>query len=1167
MRIFRPLLLIIGLSFSGQEPQAQGFFSDDNGAIEFFETRIRPLFAERCWSCHGQKKQEGGLNLSSRVRSETGGDSGPALSPGNPQKSLLFRAVEYEGDFKMPPDGRLSEAEIADLSTWIQNGAVWPDRESSDVPDSAVRDQKTDAVLWSLQPVCNSPLPVVKTVAWPCSPVDYFVLAGLENQALTPALPAIKPTLLRRVTLDLTGLPPTPKEFDEFLNDQSAEAYAKVVDRLLASPHYGERWGRHWLDVVRYADARDLIQLPAESDFREAWRYRDWVVKAFNQDLPYDQFVRMQIAGDLMQPADPAQMDADALVATGMLAIADFVPGDVNKDQMIADCVNDQIDVVGRAIMGMTIACARCHDHKFDPVSTEDYYSLAGIFFSTRVIPGPVPGNTPLIRVPLLPAAEIKAIETQAERDRTRLAELSDRTQTSTDREYVAYLERQVVTEFARDLELAVDYLKLRNDINPPSLLDFSESHGANGKVLERWVAFLQQQPALSTFNPLQPKQSPSDGPLGNDSTAIQHLAEKLLKISELRREEEHNDPVATSLKEFQLLHFRADDLHIITDANGRIAQWPDRAAIADDAIPVQDSPGPQITTALIGGILRPVARFDGNAVLQAKRTVPTTGSLFAVIRADSGAAGTRVVGWEDASVGQHGLGLMPTADGGIHAILRRKGTSGDIVVTGSGTSDFQMISLTWGPGGVTCFLNGNTAGANTLIDSVSSDPTVTALRIGGPGSGAGQRFRGDMCELRVYSAALSEVARLRVERELKSRWLDGPAETLQSVASDPIVDLYNELLSPRSPYWIDAEMRLSLLPEEVQQRITAEKAELEVLKHKPVTEIPKAVVVQDGGPPGTKHAGFQDAHIYIRGNPAKPGAIVARGFPRTLGSQERPAIQGGSGRMELSRWLTHPSHPLTARVMVNRIWQHHFGEGLVRTSTNFGVRGELPSHPELLDYLATRFMESGWSVKTLHRLILLSSVYQQSSQELEPETLQRSAREIDPDNRLLSRMPRRRLDAEAIRDSLLAVSGLLDPAAGGPGFPEVDVPRRSLYLMSVRTGAKTSDFSSLFDGATGGGIIERRGQSIVAPQALFLMNHVWLDRVSAALAARVIRETPSNADEDKIHMLYKIALGREPTPMELDIGMQLLRDRSEELFWDRYCRLILCSNEFIYVD
>ena len=301
-----------------------------------------------------------------------------------------------------------------------------------------------DATFWSFRAVPAVKPPVTSEKSWVQSPVDQFILARLEERGLNPAPGADRRTLLRRATFDLTGLPPTPAEIDDFLADDSPAAFANVVDRLLESPGYGERWGRHWLDVVRYADARDLIQLPAESDFREAWRYRDWVVTAFNRDFPYDQFIRQQIAGDLLQPKDMSQIDAEALVATGMLAIADFVPGDVDKQQMIADYVNDQIDVVGRSILGLTLACARCHDHKFDAISTEDYYSLAGIFFSSRLVPGPIKGNTPLVRAPLLPSTEIAAIEASQARDKSRVIELTNEVNHFIDREYRSYLERQV---------------------------------------------------------------------------------------------------------------------------------------------------------------------------------------------------------------------------------------------------------------------------------------------------------------------------------------------------------------------------------------------------------------------------------------------------------------------------------------------------------------------------------------------------------------------------------------------------------------------------------------------------------------------------------------------------------------------------------------------------
>jgi hypothetical protein len=338
---------------------------------------------------------------------------------------------------------------------------------------------------------------------------------------------------------------------------------------------------------------------------------------------------------------------------------------------------------------------------------------------------------------------------------------------------------------------------------------------------------------------------------------------------------------------------------------------------------------------------------------------------------------------------------------------------------------------------------------------------------------------------------------------------------------------------------------------------------ELDALKNKRPMEIPQAVAAQDGGPKGTRHEGFKDAQVFIRGDPKNLGKTVPRGFPKILTGEREERITEGSGRLQLADWLTRPENPLTARVMVNRIWQHHFGEGLVRTPNDFGARGERPTHPELLDDLAMRFIGSGWSVKAMHRLIMLSAVYQQSSSGSVADLAR------DPDNRLFGRMNRLRLEAEAIRDSLLSVSGRLDPACGGPPFTDLAFPRRTLYLTSARTGANTSDFGRLFDRADPSLIVAQRGQSVVAPQALFFLNDPFVSGTAKALAARIVREAPANT-EARIRSLYALTLGRPPTRAEMELGVQLLAPGVGSIGpdpWERYCLLILCTNEFLYVD
>jgi hypothetical protein len=1009
---------------------------------------------------------------------------------------------------------------------------------------------KEQRLIWAFEPVKPVPTPTVRDVAWPRSAVDRFILAKLEASGLRAATSADKRTLLRRATLDLTGLPPTPEELDAFLSDTSPEAFARVVDRLLASPAYGERWGRYWLDLVRYADARDLIQLPPPSDFREAWRYRDWVVDSFNRDLPYPDFIRQQIAGDLLPPPRPGGINRDGLIATGMLAIADFVPGDVDKDLMIADYVNDEIDVIGKAFLGLTLACARCHDHKFDPISTEDYYALAGIFFSTRLIPGPVAGNTPLVRVPLVSPTELA----QDTADKRRRAELDVVLRDAPDREYLALLRCLVPEQSARYLVAASENRNRASDSGKPTLGELAQKHHLHEGILASWVAYLDRvakEPAGSRLSLLQ------DAAAGKMSSAELELAanrmqQALVAVAAKRSAE---PPEKQGLPGAALMCFRADDPQLVTDAAGRVSVWPNRASHLADAKPPVAAGGPLKTSTTINGNAKIVLQFNGQSLLEVSGRTPPIGSLLVIYRADEkSSAGQRLVGWEDANVGKHGLGLMPAHDGRLHVVLRNNGQSGDIV-NATKAAGFEILSVTWGPNGGTLHRNGMAAGTAKGIAALSSDPAISSLHIGGPGSGNAPRFRGDVAELRVYDRQLTDAERQGVETELRDAWFK------PSPPRDLIADLYDELLSPSGPFWVSADERMKLLGPELRTRLEALRQELEILKKKPPLKVDEAVVVQDGGPKGTRHEGFKDANVFIRGDHKRLGPTVPRGFPRVLTGNRREPITTGSGRLQLADWLVRADNPLTARVMVNRIWQHHFGEGLVRTPNNFGERGERPTHPELLDFLAARFVESGWSVKAMHRLIMLSAVYQQSSQG------DATVLTVDPDNRRFGRMNRRPLDAEALRDSLLAVAGRLDSTRGGPAFTDLAVPRRTLYLMSARTGANTSDFGRLFDRADPCSIVDQRGQSIVAPQALFFLNDPTVNTWARELAARVAREAPAENDA-RIRYLYRLAFGRPPTQKETDLGLQLLLSPSGGVdAWQRYCLLILSTNEFVYVD
>ncbi|HEX3147731.1 MAG TPA: DUF1553 domain-containing protein [Gemmataceae bacterium] len=1138
-------ILLHGSGSNAAEPSAAD--------AEFFEKEIRPVLVEQCLSCHGNDKPKSGLKLTSRADLLMGGERGVAVVEGKPDESLLVRALRHDGELRMPPKNKLSDRQVQAFTRWVKTGLPWPTSSSKLVPaDRAFKITDKQRQFWSFQPVKAVAIPSIRDASWVRSPIDAFVLERLEAKRIAPAAPADKRTLLRRATFDLIGLPPTPDEIDAFLKDNSPQAFARVVDRLLASPQYGERWGRHWLDVVRYADARDLIQLPPASDFREIWRYRDWVVESFNRDLPYTDFIRHQIAGDLLPATQPGGINKDGLIATGMLALADFVPGDVDKEQMIADYVNDEIDVVGRTFLGLSLACARCHDHKFDPISTEDYYALAGIFFSTRLVPGPVAGNTPLVRVPLLSELEIKQVKAQEAADKARRSEIETELRTGVDREYLALVKPLVRDMTAKYLIAACE---CRSSAKAP-LAEVAKKHELRESLLAKWVEYLARIEKQVNLRRPQALRDAASGKLAGNE--LHQAAKELQESIALVAKRIDAEPSGKQAKVQAILRLRADDADMITDANGRVTLWPNRCGLSDDAKPPVSEVGPLQASTTINGHAKQILRFDGRALLEAPGRAPPAGGLFIVFRsADKSNAGQRLVGWEDANVGMHGLGLMLDSGGRMHAILRNNGQSGDIVHT-STNRGFEIVCINWGPNGTSLSRDEVAVGESKSINALSSDPAITALRIGGPGSGGSPRFVGDVAEVRVYDRQLTDDERKMVHADLRNNWFEVVPTKADPV--DSLVDLYQELLSSRGPFWVSPPERIKLLDPAVRGRLDGLALELDLLKKKKPVEIPEAVAVGEGGPKNTRHEGFKDSPVFVRGDHKRLGKTVPRAFPQVLTGERREPITSGSGRLQLADWLARPDNPLVARVMVNRIWQHHFGEGLVRTTNDFDERGDRPTHPELLDYLAEQFVTSGWSVKSMHRLIMLSSAYQQSSH----ARAERVAG--DPENRLLGRFNRQRLDAEAIRDNLLAVSGKLDHSGGGPAFPEVNNPRRTVYLLSARTGANTSDFGRLFDRADPGSIVGERGQSIVAPQALFFLNDPFVNEMAVALAARVARES-STDPQARIEWLYALVLGRPPTSAELELGKQLLTQSDKAGAWERYCHLLLCANEFIYVD
>jgi mono/diheme cytochrome c family protein/cytochrome c553 len=864
---------------------------------EFFEMYVRPILAQHCYSCHTQTRM-GGLQLDSREHAFAGGKDGAVIVPGDPARSLLFRAISYNEERKMPPSARLKDEEIATIKTWISRGAIWPEEKAVPSSKGEYVISKEQRAFWSFQPVKMPALPAVKNRQWLKSPIDQFILAALEAKNLTPVKPADKRALIRRVTLDLTGLPPTPGEVDNFLNDSSPDAYAKVVDRLLASPHYGERWARYWLDVARYSD--DQQQSGFEVPYPAAYRYRDWVIQAFNEDLPYDQFIQAQLAGDQM----PCKERAKCIAGLGMYALSPAFEGE-----------EDRVDVTTRGFLGLTVACAQCHDHKFDPIPTKDYYSLLGVFTSTR-----------LDEYPLAPAEVVKAYKAQkAKLDdrRSQLKELVD-------------AEAAVIAQVLA--KQTADYLMAAKG---------DAAAGLDEIVLARWKKYLQNQDKPYLF-----------------------------------------------LKQW-----------FATGSREAALEFQHRVV----------------------------------AVLREKKEVDEKNRIL--------------------------LGLTPK----------------------------QM--------------------KEAILLSLERDRFILWHDLFGEGS------------TNQADGLSAKAGLLRFGEKDISRYLSPLVKASYDSLREEITSI-EKAMPPQYPF-------------------------LQVIR-----DIEKP----------------HDEQIRIRGSIDNLGEVAPRRFLSVLSNADSKPFFKGSGRLELAEAIASPSNPLTARVMVNRIWQHHFGQGIVRTPSNFGQMGERPSHPELLDYLASRFVENGWSMKKLHREILLSATYQLSTEYSEKNFA------VDPGNQLLWRANRHRMDIEALRDSLLFVSGNLDFTPGGPpeglkfarqlsqqkqrgranSVMNEDDRRRAVYNFVSRR--KLDPVLSLFDFPNPNSTSEQRIETNVPLQRLFFLNSEFMNRQAQGLAAKV----KGHSDSQKIQNAYNLLYSRPATEAEVQVGLRFMAEGGT---WQQYAQALLSSNEFIFVN
>jgi hypothetical protein len=1083
-------------------------------AVAFFEQKVRPVLITHCQSCHGDAKQKGGLRLDSKAGLVKGGETGATVVPGDPAKSLLIKAVHYQDDLRMPPKSKLPDAAIADLTTWVKMGAPWPDDKAVAVTKNAF-DLNERKKFWCWQPVKPVTPPTVKFADSPLSSVDAFLQAKREASGLSSAPPADKRTLLRRITFDLTGMPPTPDEIDAFLRDESPDALAKVADRLLASPRFGERWARHWLDLVRYAESRGH-----EFDYviPNAFQYRDYVIRALNADVPYNQFVTEHVAGDLLEQPRLHPRDGfnESILGTGFWFLGEEVhsPVDIRADE--ADRFDNRIDVLTKTFLGLTVSCARCHDHKFDAISTKDYYSLFGFLESS---------GYRLVRFDTLEQNRKIARELWQLRQRDRAA-----------------LQKALADSLRPGVEQLTDYLLAARSASgdPRKLAEIARERKLDESRLAKWVAYLSAA-SRDESDLLHAWAKAAAQPDANDAAPLANVLRPMVESGRKRQADAENAMKKVTVvmdysKGAQWLPddvsfgpgpVRPGELRFGVDAARPVLGFHERAAAVKD--PAWDglrlAPGSQLETG------------KGNTIQRPGRTIRTPGFTLTGGKLHYLVRGT---GTAYAAVGQHVL---------IHGPLH-----GALVTDIKTGQRFQWVTHNLTP-----YL-----GQRLHVEFTAADGSDFAVAMVVQGAESPGRIDGAttaiMQLLESNPASLHSLA-----DGYRQRLLDA----LERVSNDNLIGSAD---APPLANWLIQQGDLlsdtpanERLKEVAVPILDAQKKLTESIQR----ESRLALAMYDG-------TGL-DGQVFIRGSPKALGAASPRRFLEAMAGDTPMSIKQGSGRLELARQMTDPTcNPLIARVMVNRIWQHLFGRGLVGSVDNFGVLGERPTHPELLDYLADRFVKDGWSVKKMIRLLVLTRAYQMSSK------ADAKADTADPDNRLLHRMSLRRLEGEAIRDAMLAVSGRLDERMYGPSMPVYLTDfqdgrgkpgsgpldgggRRSLYLATRRN--FLSSFLLAFDTPIPFSTVGKRTLSNVPAQALILMNDPFV-HLQAATWAKRVRSEPGT-DRERIERMYLSAFARPASEKEVTAALAYLADNKadEAKAWGDLCHVLLNTKEFIFLN
>ena len=1083
-------------------------FAQTLPASDFFETRIRPVLFEQCVQCHGPEKQKGGLRVDSREALLKGGESGAVVVVGKPGVSLLLTAVRQEDqDLQMPPlkaGPKLQEGVIADLAIWVQEGLVWPQGGGpvAGVKEAFNLESRKQRLPW----IWQKPEPQKVPEGDADDDVDRFIIAKLAEKGLKQAPAAEELTWLRRVYFAIAGLPPRREEMQAFLEDHSADRRERIVDTLLASPHFGERWARHWLDLVRYAETRGH-----ESDFliANAWQYRDYVIRVFNGDVPYDRFVAEHIAGDLL-PArlDPKSGANESVLATGWAFLGEEVhsPVDIRQDE--CERVDNKVDVLSKTFLGLTVACARCHDHKFDAIAQRDYYALSGFVLSSP----------------------FRQVRFQTMNAHARAAsQLADLRKQHTPQISAAYAE---VVRAGME-KLATRWLAVRRVLLKEHVAAVAIATGFDERELSAWSEHMEHALAEAS-HPLHFFSRILHDPQSADPARLQNL-----------------------LKEFPATESLPPDVKVIADyTRAGTTPWKsDGPGFGDHALGSGD--------AVLGTAGKPIARVMAYGAASRddfwKRLSLTPGTEM-----DSGAIGAA------ARAGKTLLTPTVVLGGGrLHLLLRGKAqvyAAVDSHIMVEGPLHGRLMAkydtgdqLRW----ATCDLSAYAGHRAHLEIAPSDDANLDVLMVvEAPESPAWMPT--SPWKPRRALANLTDLA------DVLQGDMNASMEALAAgkFGADPVLASLAD--------WIVQNTALLKVNPSLMTKCSADYFhDQEELAKTIRWDSPTAVSWADG-------TGV-DEKVLIRGKYAKPGAVAPRGLPEALGLP-RITITDSSGRAELARQMTDPTNPLVARVMVNRIWHHLFGRGIVATVDNFGYLGERPSHPELLDQLAWQFVhEDGWSIKRLIRRLVLTRTYSQSSHEGDPHAI-----ELDPSNVLLHRMPVQRLEGEAIRDAVLVVSGRFNSKAfGAPvpvhltdfiigrGRPESGPldgdGRRSIYTSVRRNFLPTMMLA--FDFPTPFSTNGRRNVTNVPAQSLVMLNDPFIREQAAVWAERLLSETPGASAEQRMVWLFETSLTRLPTAEEKQLMLDSLGEiqaihagEPEKVGWQEICHALLNTNDFIYL-